>query len=63
MREVAPLLGVGTSLAASVFVGWLVGRWADGHWGREPLFTILGAMLGLIVGMYEFLRIAMSKKP
>lgn len=63
MREVGPLLGIGTSLAVSVLVGVLVGRWADGRWGHEPLFTILGAMLGLVAGMYNFVRTVMPKKP
>ncbi len=61
-REMGPLLGIGTSLAVSVLLGVLVGRWADGHWGRRPLFTILGAMLGLVAGMYNFVRTVMSKR-
>jgi F0F1-type ATP synthase assembly protein I len=62
-REAGPLLGIGTSLAVSVLLGVLVGRWADDRWGREPLFTILGAMTGLVVGMYGFVRTVISKKP
>jgi F0F1-type ATP synthase assembly protein I len=62
-RETGPLLGIGASLAVSVFVGVLAGKWADAHWGREPLFTILGAMLGLVLGMYQFVRTVMSKRP
>jgi F0F1-type ATP synthase assembly protein I len=62
-RETGPLLGIGASLAVSVLVGVLAGKWADAHWGREPLFTILGAMLGLVLGMYQFVRTVMSKRP
>jgi ATP synthase protein I len=62
-REMGPLLGLGTSLAASVLLGLFLGRWADAHWGRDPLFTILGAMAGLAAGMYQFVRTVMSKKP
>jgi F0F1-type ATP synthase assembly protein I len=61
-REIGPLLGIGVSLAASVLLGVLAGRWADARWGREPLFTILGAMAGLIAGMYQFVRTVMSKR-
>ncbi len=61
-REVGPLLGLGTSLAASVLLGVLAGRWADRTWHREPLFTVLGAMLGLTLGLYNFVRTVMSKR-
>jgi ATP synthase protein I len=61
-REAGPLLGIGTSLAVSVLLGVFVGRWADGRWGHEPLFTLLGAFVGLAVGMYGFVRTVMSNK-
>jgi ATP synthase protein I len=63
VREAGPLLGIGTSLAVSVLLGVLLGRWADGHWGHEPLFTLLGAIVGLALGMYGFVRTVTSRKP
>lgn len=63
VREAGPLLGIGTSLAVSVLLGVLVGRWADGRWGREPLFTVVGAVVGLAVGAYGFVRTVTARKP
>ncbi len=48
---------VGFQLAMSVVVGIYVGGWADTHWGKTPLFTILGLLVGSIAGFYNLIRI------
>jgi ATP synthase protein I len=56
LREAGPLLGIGTSLAITVLLGVLAGRWVDARWGTEPVFTLVGAVLGIGGGLYGFIR-------
>lgn len=48
------LLGLVTSIglnwAVSILVGVYGGRWLDGHFRTQPLFTIVGIILGMIAG-------------
>ena len=57
------LVDLGLFLATSIVVPTLIGRWADGRLGTDPLLTIVGLTLGLAGGLYgsyrqlqEFLR-------
>jgi F0F1-type ATP synthase assembly protein I len=43
-------------LATSVVVPTLIGRWADGRFGTEPVLTLLGLVLGLAGGLYGSYR-------
>lgn len=55
----ATLLGVGWYFATCVILGVLLGRWADSKTGLEPVFTLVGILLGLAVAMvggYRLLR-------
>lgn len=54
----AYLLGAGWFFAACIILGVVLGRWADAKTGLEPLFTLVGLMLGLVtalVGGYRML--------
>lgn len=43
---------VGAALAASVLVGTFAGLWLDARFASGlPVFTILGALLGLVAGV------------
>ena len=54
------LAGVGMELAAAVLGLTLVGYWVDRHFGTAPWGQIIGAVVGLIGGMYNFLREALG---
>ncbi|GIX49474.1 MAG: hypothetical protein KatS3mg131_3685 [Candidatus Tectimicrobiota bacterium] len=56
MRTVAPYLHLGWTLAASIVLGILGGRWADAKLGTEPWLMLLGAVLGVGSGLYYFLK-------
>ncbi|PPA69600.1 AtpZ/AtpI family protein [Jeotgalibacillus proteolyticus] len=45
-----------SQLAGSMLVGLFAGRWLDQKWNTEPLFLILGLLLGLTTGIYAMLR-------
>jgi F0F1-type ATP synthase assembly protein I len=53
------LLGVGFYIAASIILGTLGGRWLDGKFNTEPLWLVVGLILGIVVafvGVYNMLK-------
>ncbi len=56
IREIAPYSGLGLQLAVTVVIFWFIGRLIDEHYGTAPLWMIVGAMLGIVVGMYNFIK-------
>lgn len=52
--------GIGVESAGAVAVLTLVGWWVDGRFGSAPWGTLAGAMLGLVGGLYNLVREAMS---
>lgn len=50
------LAGIGFELVAGVGAFVLVGYWWDRHFGTGPKGLIVGAVLGLIGGMYNLIR-------
>jgi F0F1-type ATP synthase assembly protein I len=49
-------MGLGIELVAPILLGVFVGRWLDGRWGTKPWLLVVGAVLGLVLGFYSFLR-------
>lgn len=56
MREAAPLLGLGTTLAVTVLAGLGGGHWLDGRLGTSPVFLLLGGTLGVGAALYHFFK-------
>ncbi len=59
------LVGVGFFVAGSIILGVVGGRWLDGRLNSEPLFLIIGLLLGIVVafyGVYTMLRPLMDDK-
>lgn len=61
LRDAAPLLGLGTTLAVTVLAGLGGGYWLDGRLGTRPLFLLLGGTLGLAAGLYDFVKTVTGK--
>lgn len=58
MVPTASLLGAGWFFATAIILGVLIGHWVDGKTGLEPVFTLIGIVLGLAaaaVGGYRML--------
>ncbi len=55
-RQLAPYLGLGTELAASVVGMLLIGYFLDKHFGTSPWLLLTGAAVGLIGGFYNFIK-------
>lgn len=63
VREAAPLLGLGTTLAVTVLAGVGAGHWLDGRLGTAPVFLLLGGCLGVgAVMLYIFKTVAGSSR-
>lgn len=63
LREAAPYLGIGTTLAATVLLGLGAGYWIDGKLGTQPLFFLVGGAFGVLVAGWHFYRQVMGPKP
>ena len=53
------LTSMGVELAAAMIGFTLVGLWIDRRYATEPWGVAIGAILGLVGGMYNFLRQAL----
>jgi len=62
LREAAPLLGLGTTLAVTVLAGLGGGYWLDGRLGTRPVFLLLGGVFGLGTALYHFFKMAAGQK-
>ncbi len=58
MRDAAPLLGLGLTLAVTVLAGLGAGYWLDARLGTRPWLLLLGACLGVAAAMVHFVRSA-----
>lgn len=61
MRTIARYTNLGWTIVAAVVLGIWGGRWLDQQWETEPLMFILGAVVGIVVGLYHFLASVMRK--
>jgi len=55
-KDVAPYLGLGLQLAVTVTVMVFLGIWLDGKLDTKPILTIIFAFLGVLAGLYTFIK-------
>ncbi len=55
------LLGAGTTISGSVLGLSLLGYYLDYHFGWKPWALLTGALLGVVVGMYELWKLMFRK--
>lgn len=63
LRDTAPYLGIGSSLAATVLLGLGAGYWLDGKLGTRPLLFLLGGVFGILAAFWQCYKLVMGKKP
>lgn len=56
-QAMALMSGILSQLVGSVLIGIFAGRWLDRTWDTEPLFLIIGLLLGLAAGVYAMIRL------
>ncbi|MBE2934362.1 AtpZ/AtpI family protein [Anoxybacillus flavithermus] len=59
-RAIGLMTAISSQLVGSVLVGIFGGRFVDGRFGTEPLFLIVGLLLGLAAGIYAMIRLIRS---
>jgi F0F1-type ATP synthase assembly protein I len=65
-REVAPYLGLGLQLAATIVVLIFVGDWLDKKYSTSPIWTLVFGVLGIFTGMYQLIKTVLhlqNRKP
>ncbi len=53
-------LGLSFALGIALLAG--LGNWLDGRWGTKPWLTLVGAVLGVVVGFVNLFRTALPPK-
>lgn len=56
LRDSAPYLGIGSSLAFTVLLCLWLGHWVDKKLGTEPRYFLVGAVLGIAGAFVHFWR-------
>ena len=56
-------LGVGLTVVGSTALFLGVGWWVDGRVGSKPVFTLIGALVGLVAGFYQLFRRLSEDQP
>ena len=59
------MTGIGFFVAGSIILGVLGGRWLDSKMNSEPVWLIVGLILGIVVafyGVYSMLRPFLGNK-
>jgi F0F1-type ATP synthase assembly protein I len=56
LKDSAPFLGIGSSLAATVLICVWGGHWLDERYGTAPRYFLIGAVLGLAAAFYHFYK-------
>jgi len=46
-----------SQLVGSILIGIFAGKWIDSYLETEPLFLIIGLLLGLAAGVYAMLKL------
>ena len=61
MREAAPYLGIGATLAATMLSCVGAGYWADRSFGTSPWLLLAGIIMGIVTSLYQFFRTVSRK--
>lgn len=64
MRTLGPLIGSGSQLAITMVAFVLIGKYIDDKNSSSPVWTLTLALLGIVIGMYGFIKtiISLNKK-
>lgn len=60
---VMQLAGMGVELAGAILGGCLLGYWIDRHFETRPWGLLIGASMGIVGGLYNMIRKALSGPP
>lgn len=55
-RELAPYLGLGLQLAATVIIMVFLGIWLDKKFSSGPYLTVICSAVGVFAALYNFIK-------
>ena len=61
MRAVGPYMNIGWVFVVAMGLGIYTGYKADMYFGTEPWLMVVGALLGMAVGFYNFFLVVLRK--
>ncbi|HQF43428.1 MAG TPA: AtpZ/AtpI family protein [Ignavibacteriaceae bacterium] len=56
LREAGPYLGLGLQLAVTIVAMVFLGSWLDKKFDSRYLFTLLGGIFGISIGIYNLIK-------
>ena len=59
-KDIAPYLGLGIQLAATVTIMVFIGIWLDDQFSSSPVFIIICSLFGSFAGLYNFIKSAIK---
>ncbi len=63
LREAAPYMGLGTSLASTVLLSLAAGYFLDERFGTRPILFLVGAVFGVFAAGWQFVRTVAGPRP
>ncbi|MEJ5252939.1 MAG: AtpZ/AtpI family protein [Chthonomonadetes bacterium] len=57
MRAMALASTIGLSLVVPPVLGYFAGRWLDGRFGTDPILSMVGLIVGIILGFVEMVQV------
>ncbi|MCS7309889.1 MAG: AtpZ/AtpI family protein [Armatimonadetes bacterium] len=57
MRAMALASTIGLSLVIPPVLGYFAGRWLDGRFGTDPILSVAGLMVGIVLGFVEMVHV------
>lgn len=57
LRAMALASSIGLSLVIPPVLGYFAGRWLDGRFGTEPVLSMVGLIVGIVLGFVEMVHI------
>ncbi len=57
MRAMALASTIGLSLVIPPVLGYFAGRWLDGRFGTDPILSMVGLIVGIVLGFVEMVHI------
>lgn len=61
MRSLGPYMNIGWMFVVAMVIGVYGGYKADTYFGTEPWLMVVGALLGMAAGFYNFFLVVLRK--
>ena len=59
-RAVGPFLTLGIQFVVTILLCVYAGHWVDGKYDSSPTFTLVGGLLGIATGFYQFFKVVLG---